>query len=229
MFFNPNDFRRRQERTGPSGLLEIFSREWLNIVRIDLLTCVSLVPLVTLPPAIMAMNHMARRMAVDRGVTAREFWRSFRDNFWRSYPTFFLAVLLPVISLWSSFYYAGKTAGNLILFLPCVFSIFVFVVSMLMSAYLFPLASSGMPLGQAVRQSFALGFARPGQALACALLNDSLAILAIGFLPFSAPYFLLGGLMFPCVAGQIMVRPALGQFCPDLEGEEEREEEEEAL
>lgn len=223
MFFSPNDFRRRQERTGPSGLLELFSREWLTIVRIDLLTCVSLIPLVTLPPAIMAMNHMARRMAVDHSVTAREYWSSFRDNFWRSYPTFFLGVLLPIISLWSSFFYAGKAAGNLILFFPCVFSIFVFVVSMLMSAYLSPLASSGMPLGQAIRQSFALGFARPGQALMCALLNDSLAILAIGFLPFSIPYFLLGGLMFPCVAGQVMVRPALEQFCPNLEGDEEEE------
>ena len=50
MFFNPNDFRRRQERTGPSGLLEIFSREWLTIVKVDALTCLSLVPLVTLPP-----------------------------------------------------------------------------------------------------------------------------------------------------------------------------------
>ena len=112
-----------------------------------------------------------------------EFWQSFRTNFWRSYPTFFLAVLLPVISLWSSFFYAG----------------------------------------QAVRQSFALGFARPGQALMCALLNDCLAVLAIGFLPFSIPYFLLGGLMFPCVAGQVIVRPVLDLFCPDLEGEEEED------
>ena len=225
MFFNPNDFRRRQERTGPSGLLEIFSREWLTIVKVDALTCLSLVPLVTLPPALLAMNHMARRMAEDRSVTVREFWQSFRANFWRSYPTFFLAVLLSVISLWSSFFYAGQAVGNWILFLPCVFSVFVFVfvVSLLMSAYLFPLAASGMPLGQAVRQSFALGFARPGQALMCALLNDCLAVLAIGFLPFSIPYFLLGGLMFPCVAGQVIVRPALDQFCPDLEGEEEEE------
>ncbi len=73
MFFNPNDFRRRQERTGPSGLLEIFSREWLTIVKVDALTCLSLVPLVTLPPALLAMNHMARRMAEDRSVTVREF------------------------------------------------------------------------------------------------------------------------------------------------------------
>lgn len=223
MFFNPNDFRRRQERTGPSGLLEIFSREWLTIVKVDALTCLSLVPLVTLPPALLAMNHMSRRMAEDRSVTVREFWQSFRANFWRSYPTFFLAVLLPVISLWSSFFYAGQAVGNWILFLPCVFSVFVFVVSLLMSAYLFPLAASGMPLGQAVRQSFALGFARPGQALMCALLNDCLAALAIGFLPFSIPYFLLGGLMFSCVAGQVIVRPVLDQFCPDLEGEEEEE------
>ena len=41
MFFNPNDFRRRQERIGPSGLLEIFSREWLTIVKVDALTCLS--------------------------------------------------------------------------------------------------------------------------------------------------------------------------------------------
>lgn len=57
----------------------------------------------------------------------------------------------------------------------------------------------------------------------CALLNDCLAVLAIGFLPFSIPYFLLGGLMFTCVAGQVIVRPVLDQFCPDLEGEEEEE------
>ena len=226
MFFNPNDFRRRQARTGPSGLLEIFSREWLTIIRVDLLACVSLVPIVTLPSALLAMNHMARRMAVDRGVSGGDFWRSFRDNFWRSYPTFFLAVLLPVISLCSSFFYAGRAAGNWMLFLPCVFSLFVFVVSLLMSAYLFPLAASGMPLGEAVRRSFALGFARPGQALLCALVNDVLAALAIGFLPFSIPYFLLGGLMFPCVAGQVIVRPVLAQFCPDPEEEGEEWEEE---
>lgn len=223
MFFNPNDFRRRQARTGPSSLLDLFSREWLTIVRIDMLACVALVPVVTLPPALFAMNHMARRMAEDRGVTGRDFWRSFRENFWRSYPTFLLAVLLPVISLCSSFFYAGKAVGNPLLFLPCVFSLFVFVLSLMMSAYLFPLAASGMPLRQAVRQSLILSFARPGQALMCALLNDCLAALAIGFLPFSIPYFLLGGLMFPCVAGQVLVRPVLDQFCPQLEGEEEEE------
>lgn len=54
-----------------------------------------------------------------------EFWQSFRTNFWRSYPTFFLAVLLPVISLWSSFFYAGQAVGNWILFLPCVFSVYI--------------------------------------------------------------------------------------------------------
>lgn len=221
MFFNPNDFRRRQEGEGPTGLLELFSREWLTLVRIDLLACLSLIPLVTIPPALFAMNDMARRIAMDRGVEAGDYWRSFRANFWRSYPVVFLAVLLPVISLCSSFFYAGKAAGNLILLLPCVFSIFVFVVSLLVSAYLFPLAASGMPLGQAIRQSFALGFARPGQALLCALLNDCLAILAIGFLPFSIPYFLLGGLMFPCLAGQVFVRPVLAEVLPDLEGDRE--------
>ena len=132
------------------------------------------------------MNHMSRRMAVDRSVTAREFWRSFRANFWRSYPTFFLAVLLPVISLWSSFFYAGKAAGNLILFVPCVFSLFVFVVTLLMSAYLFPLAASGMPWDRQCGRALHW-LVRPGQALMCALLNDSLAALAIGFLPFSIP------------------------------------------
>ena len=218
MFFKPDDFRAAQEREGGSvRLSDILTAQSLSLFKVDLLACVVMIPLVTLPGAVMAMNDMARRMVLEREASTREFFASLRRNLWRAWPVFCLASLLPALDLWAAIFYAGQVGQNPIFFLPCVFSLSVLLVSLLTSAYLYPLACA-MPLKQAVRTSVALGCLKPWQALKCALLNFVLTGAALAFLPLSAPYFLLGGLAFPCLIGQFWVREPLEQV---LEGWED--------
>lgn len=137
MFFKPDDFRAAQEREGGSvRLSDILTAQSLSLFKVDLLACVVMIPLVTLPGAVMAMNDMARRMVLEREANTREFFASLRKNFWRAWPVFCLASLLPALALWAAIFYAGQVGQNPIFFLPCVFSLSVLLVSLLSSAYL---------------------------------------------------------------------------------------------
>lgn len=230
MYWRQKDFRAAQEREGePSKLSDVLTQSSLDLFRINLLTCLAMLPVVTIPAAISAMNDMAARMVRDEEASPRLFWASVKGHLLRGIPVFFLACLLPWLAAGAAFLYAGMTQEHGIFFLPCAFSLLVCLVSLLTSAYLFPL-SEAMPLRQAIPASVRLALARPGKALVCGVLNHGLMFLAIGFLPLSGPYFLLGGLAFPCLMGQFLVRENVRLLLPRQEEEEDSDlEEEEAL
>lgn len=230
MYWRQKDFRAAQEREGvPSKLSDVLTQSSLDLFRINLLTCLAMLPVVTIPAAISAMNDMTARMVRDEEASPRLFWASVKGHLLRGIPLFFLACLLPWVAAGAAFLYAGMTQEHGIFFLPCASSLLVCLVSLLTSAYLFPL-SQAMPLKQAIPASVRLALARPGKALVCGVLNHGLTFLAIGFLPLSGPYFLLGGLAFPCLIGQFLVRENVRLLLPRQEEEEDSElEEEEAL
>lgn len=217
MYWRQKDFRAAQEREGePSKLSDVLTQSSLDLFRINLLTCLAMLPVVTIPAAICAMNDMAARMVRDQEASPRLFWASVKGHLLRGIPVFFLACLLPWVAAGSAFLYARMTQEHGIFFLPCAFSLLVCLVSLLTSAYLFPL-SQAMPLKQAIPASVRLAIARPGKALVCGVLNHGLMFLAIGFLPLSGPYFLLGGLAFPCLVGQFLVRENVRLLLPNRE------------
>ena len=217
MYWRQKDFRAAQEREGePSKLSDVLTQSSLDLFRINLLTCLAMIPLVTIPAAICAMNDMAGRMVRDEEASPRQFWSSVKGNLLRGIPVFFLACVLPWLAAAAAFLYAGMTQEHGVFFLPCAFSLLVCLVSLLTSAYLFPL-SVAMPLKQAIPASVRLALARPGKALVCGVLNHGLMFLAIGFLPLSGPYFLLGGLAFPCVVGRFLVRENVRLLLPHRE------------
>lgn len=217
MYWRQKDFRAAQEREGePAKLSEVLTQSSLDLFRINLLTCLAMIPVVTMPAAICAMNDMAGRMVRSEEASPRLFWASVKRHLLRGYPVFLLACLLPWVAAGAAFLYAGMTQEHGIFFLPCAFSLLVCLVSLLTSAYLFPLSTT-MPLKKAIATSVRLAIARPGKALACGVLNHGLMFLAIAFLPLSGPYFLLGGLAFPCVVGQFLVRANLKLVQPSQE------------
>ena len=217
MYWRQKDFRAAQEREGePTKLSEVLTQSSLDLFRINLLTCLAMIPVVTIPAAICAMNDMAGRMVGAEEASPRQFWASVKGHLLRGYPVFLLACVLPWVAAGAAFLYAGMTQEHGIFFLPCAFSLLVCLVSLLTSAYLFPLSAT-MPLKQAIGASVRLAFARPGRALVCAGLNHGLMGLAIAFLPLSGPYFLLGGLAFPCLVGQFLVRANVKLVQPSQE------------
>ena len=181
-------------------------------MRIGLLTFLVMVPLITIPPAYMAMNALVRQVLQGKVVRCRDFWPAFKAGFLRSYGAFFVAVLLPVLALACAVFYAGRVEEQPLLFALCVFSILIFALSVLAAPHLYPLTTAGVPLAQAVRESVLLGCANPLRAFFATLIHNGLMLFGVAFLPLSVPYFLLGGLSVPCLIGQFLVRPVLLRY-----------------
>lgn len=204
-------------REAPSRLSEILTYDCFTLVRIGLLTFLVMVPLITIPPAYMAMNALVRQVLQGKVVRCRDFWPAFKAGFLRSYGAFFLAVLLPALALACAVFYAGRVEEQPLLFALCVFSILIFALSVLAAPHLYPLTTAGVPLAQAVRESVLLGCANPLRAFFATLIHNGLMLFGVAFLPLSVPYFLLGGLSVPCLIGQFLVRPVLLRYHPNGE------------
>lgn len=204
-------------REAPARLSEILTYDCFTLVRIGLLTFLVMVPLITIPPAYMAMNALVRQVLQGKVVRCRDFWPAFKAGFLRSYGAFFVAVLLPVLALACAVFYAGRVEEQPLLFALCVFSILIFALSVLAAPHLYPLTTAGVPLAQAVRESVLLGCANPLRAFFATLIHNGLMLFGVAFLPLSIPYFLLGGLSVPCLIGQFLVRPVLLRYRPEGE------------
>ena len=202
-------FDGTEETSGLRRFNEILTLDFFPLFRINLLTVLAMVPLVTIPPAVMAMQASVWEIVHSR--KPEPFWKTFRTYWRRSYPVFFLATLLPGMAAAAAVFYAQQAAAMPLTVALCAFSVFVFTASALASAYLYPLAANrSIPLGQLVSSALTLAFTRPLRALVAFAVNAGLLILFGLFLPLSLPYFLLGGLAFPCLFGQFFVRRTAG-------------------
>ena len=201
-----------EETGGLRRFNEILTLDFFNLFRINLLTVLAMVPIVTIPPAVMAMEASVWEIVHSR--KPLPYWRCFRTCWRRSYPVFLLAVLLPAMAAAAAVFYAQKTAALPLTVVLCAFSIFILVLSALASSYLYPLAADRRrSFRQTVSAALALAVSRPLRALIAFLINAGLLVLFGLYLPLSLPYFLLGGLAFPCLVGQFLVR----RIAPDRE------------
>ena len=57
------------EKTGVARFVQILSIECVTLVKLNLLFLASCIPLVTIPPAVFAMNQVVRMMVLDQPVT----------------------------------------------------------------------------------------------------------------------------------------------------------------
>lgn len=202
-------FDGTEETEGLRRFNEILTLDFFPLFRINLLTVLAMVPLVTIPPAVMAMEASVWEIVHSR--KPMPFWKTFRTYWRRSYPVFFLGILLPAMAAAAAMFYAQQAAAMPLTIALCAFSVFVLAVSALTSAYLYPLAANrSQPLRQLVPTALAMAFAKPLRALVAFAVNAGLLILFGLFLPLSLPYFLLGGLAFPCLFGQFLVRRTAG-------------------
>ena len=211
-------FKLRFDGTEETGGLrrfnEILTMDFFTLFRINLLTVLAMVPIVTISPAVMAMEASVWEIVHSR--KPMPYWRCFRTCWRRSYPVFFLAVLLPAMAAAAAVFYAQQTAVLPLTVVLCAFSIFVLALSALTSIPLYPLAAQRQPLRRLFPAALAAAFSRPLRCLTAFVINAGLLIFFGLFLPLSLPYFLLGGLAFPCLLGQFLIRRAV----PDREEEQ---------
>jgi uncharacterized membrane protein YesL len=202
------------EKTGPARLLEIFQLECTTLLKLNLLFLVSCIPLVTIPPALFAMNQVVRKMVLDQPVDCLyDYKTAFRTYWKRGYAAFFLTAVPLVCAGYGVWFYLRQAEGNLIFLLPFLVCSTVFLVTLLSSTYLYGTLSTGMEGKRAVRLSLALGMGKPLRAILavlCYYVPLGAAILAF---PISILYLLMMGFSVPCLLGNFFLRTVLKQYC----------------
>ena len=87
------------EKTGFARFFEIVQLECMSLLKLNLLFLLSALPVVTIPPALFAMNQVVRRMVLDQPVDCFYHYRQAFRRYWRvSYPAFLTVAAALVLS-----------------------------------------------------------------------------------------------------------------------------------
>lgn len=203
------------EKTGIARFVEILQLECAALFKLNLLFLVSCLPVVTIPPAIFAMNQVVRRMVLDRPVDCFYHYRlAFRSCWKQAYGAFFLTALPLVTAGYGAAFYLRGAAGNFLLFPPFMLCSTVFLMTLLASSYLYGVLSTGMGLREAVELALPLSLGRPARAAAAAFFVYGSLVFALLAFPISLIYLLFIGFSIPCLLGNFVIRTVIRQFCP---------------
>jgi uncharacterized membrane protein YesL len=203
------------EKTGPARLLEIIQLECGTLLKLNLLFLLTCIPLVTIPPALFAMNQVVRKMVLDQPVDCFYDYRTAFRTYWKqSYAAFFLTAVPLLCAGYGVYFYLYQAAENPLFFLPFTLCSTVFLVVLLSSAYLYGILSTGAGIRQAVRLAVVLGVGRPLRAVLAVLSYYGPLLAAILAFPISLLYLLMIGFSVPCLLGNFYLRTVLNQYCP---------------
>jgi hypothetical protein len=202
------------EKTGPARFLEIIQLECTTLLKLNLLFLVSCVPLVTIPPALLAMNCVVRKMVLDQPVDCLYDYRTAFRAYWkRSYGAFFMVAIPLAVSGFGVYFYLSRAAENPLFFLPFTLCSTVFLVTLLASTYFYGILSNGTGLKSAAKTAVALGIGRPLRAVLAVLSYYGPLLAAILAFPISILYLLMIGFSVPCLLGNFFLRTVLKQYC----------------
>ena len=203
------------EKTGPARLLQIIQLEAGSIFLLNLLFLLSCVPVVTIPPAIFAMNQVIRKMMLDQPVLCFYDYRTAFRTYWRrAYAAFFFTALPLAAAGFGAYFYLLQAAGSPVMFVPFLVCSTIFLVTLLSSVCLYGILSTGMALRPALRLSLVLGLGRPLRPILAAVLWYGLVFFGILQLPISLLYVVLLGFSVPCLLSNFFLRTLLRDYCP---------------
>ncbi len=201
------------EKTGLARLVQILELECVTLLKLNLLFLLSCLPIVTIPPALFAMNQVVRRMVLDVPVDCFYHYRTAFRQYWkRAYAAFFLTALPMGVSGVGVVFYLQRAGENPLFFLPFVLCSTVFLTAALSSTYLYGLLSLGRTVRKAVRLALVLGLGRPLRAVLAALFYYGPLTAAVLAFPISVPYLVLIGFSGPCLLGNFYLRTVLKQY-----------------
>lgn len=201
------------EKTGPGRFFEILQAECGSLVKVNLLFLLSSLPLVTIPPALWAMNQVVRAMVQDQPVRAfADYRQAFCQRPGRSYAAFLLLAAPLVLGGYGAGFYLRYAGERPVLLLPFLFCSTVFLATLLASTYFYGILAAGATLPEALRLALKLGVGRPLRALLAVLFGYGLTAAAVLALPLSLIYLLLIGFSLPCLLANFFVRTVLRRY-----------------
>lgn len=222
MFFN-NDYNdlmasepeeEQPEKTGISRFLELLGPACAPLLKLNLIFLASCIPVVTIPPAVFAMNHVARRLVLDQPVRClRDYFAAFRQNLGRAYGVFALTAFPAVCAGYGVWFYLRLAMDNLLMLAPFMLCSTVFLMTLLASAYLYGLLCGGRKLDrETLRLALLLGAGRPLRTVLANIFYYVPLLAGILLFPLSGLYLVMIGFSVPCFVGNFFLRTVLRDF-----------------
>lgn len=203
------------EKTGPARLLQIIQLEAGSIFLLNLLFLASCIPVVTIPPAVFAMNQVIRKMMLDRPVLCFYDYRTAFRTFWReSYAAFLLTVFPLGAAGFGAGFYLLKAGENPLMFAPFLVCSTIFLLALLSSGCLYGALGAGLGLRESLRLALALGVGKPLRPIVAAVAGYGLALFGVLQLPISLIYVVFLGFSLPCLLSNFFLRTLLRDYCP---------------
>ncbi|MCI8399653.1 MAG: YesL family protein [Oscillibacter sp.] len=206
------------EKTGFARFVEILTLECVTLVKLNLLVLLCCVPVVTLPPALYAMNQVVRKMMLDEPVTCfLDFRRAFRRFWKRGWAAFALTALPLGMSALGVVFYVPRALENPLIMGPVAVCMLVLLLTLLASPCLYGVLSTGRGVKESLRMALLLGVGKPLRPAVAALCVYGITLGAVLAFPISLIYFLLIGFSAPCFLGNFFLRTLLRDYCPPVE------------
>ncbi len=198
------------EKTGLARFVEILQLECVTLVKLNLLFVISCLPVVTIPPALFAMNHVVRKMVLDEPVNCFYDYRTaFRKGWKRGYAAFCLTGLPLIFGGVGGLFYLAQAGLNFMLLAPFVLCSTVFLAAFLAAPYVYGLLDAGVELRRAARLALVLSFGKPLRAAAAAATGLGIVTVAVLAFPISLIFLLLIGFSVPCLLANFYIRKLL--------------------
>lgn len=206
------------EKTGLARVAEILQIECVTLVKLNLLVLACCLPVVTLPPALFAMNQVIRKMMLDQPVTCFYDYRTAFRRYWKRGWAAFLLTAAPLAGgSCGILFYLPRAMENPLMLVPLAVCLMALAAAVLVSPYLYGVLSTGRPVRESLRMALLLTAGKPLRGILAAACVYGLTLAAVLEFPLSLVYIVVMGFSVPCFFGNFFLRTVLRDYCPPLE------------
>ena len=133
-YFSPEDQgpeREEPEKTGPRRFFGLLLTESGALLKLNLLFLLTSIPLVTIPPAALALSRVVRGLLDDKPGRAYAYWAEFKRCWVPGWGAFLLTAVPLFSSGYGMIFYMSYAGTNWMAFVPFVICTTVFLTVML--------------------------------------------------------------------------------------------------
>ncbi len=144
------------------AFFELYFRKFWKLIRLNFLTFLFCIPIVTIGPALAGMTKVLRNYTLEKNsFIFHDFWKGFTQNWKQSVPVGLLDVLLTVSAMAALKVYPemanNAESGGALYIVLCVISISFALTVLMMNFYIMPMiVATDLNLSSIIKNSFFL-------------------------------------------------------------------------
>jgi uncharacterized membrane protein YesL len=191
----------------------ILGRNLFRLVKLNLLFLVFCLPVITAPAATAAMSRVTKSMWKESHFFWSDYWETFLGEFGKASLAGILLYGGGGAAAVGFLFYREMAKQTALLLAPAWICAAVFLLFLVMGAYVFPMiAALDLPLKAVFKNAFLLVFLRFPQNLLLALILGGITGVCFLFFPVSIPFVVLLASSLQSLTGAAIIWPGIEQY-----------------